>query len=559
MDNCDKDNKNFQGVNPSTSGKNNADFNRRYTQSQVQQAKQLSNAKKLINQKRQRAANCSSISNDILDLLKNFLKQKFCKCPTCDSSNRVEGKVAGKNYFTIPFTDFRIPRFDHLIFNNTVSYDSNRRKGEKCTACGGKKKIPDVTDDSAKYTAAAATIKQNSAAIMEKEAKLGLGGTRTTIIQGSDVLFVGLGFNANKTYEVIPGGSIAPTMRGGKIPQQSAIPVNGVVGKQGSLAWPQQVGNYTIKCANKFSLLAGAGGMTFATPGPLTISSGMTKFIGPQIAISCATGPLTLEGNSVNVTGKTISLTPTGGEVFVKGNVSITANSTTLGHAHAESLSFIKGTCVGVTKSTYTAKANPDVLQTQPATWGYSSTASAILDLQTYYQSIPTDSKTAAFRLLSPKENINISDRIANIAQLAVPIELKITGYVLPGTSISMNGSVLGTCPCNYGGQAFGRVSGLITGTTLLPIPLHNVPHVHGIPEMMHRHEMLLPDMDYTNDSPEAVRGKVLNGAHESGVPANPAKDTKSRLVEAARTTVEFVSNIGTEATKLVAKIKRRF
>ena len=476
-------------------------------------------------------------------------KKKKCICPVCLITNLVGDKIAGRNFFTIPFTNFKLPRFDHLK-ELVPSFDQNRRPGEKCGACEGTKQITDHSDDTAKYQEVAQKIEQNSEKIMQREAQLGLGGTRTTIIQGSDLLFVGLGFNGNKTHETVPEGALAPAMKGGKIPQQNATKVNAVVGKQTSLAWPQSVGNYSIKCANKFSLLAGAGGITFATPGPLTFSSGILKFVGPQISIGCANGPLALEGESVNITGKAISVSPTGGELFVKGSINNTGNMTVQGHSHAESISFVKGSCVGTTKSTYSTKANPDVSCTQSATWGANSLAAAALDLKFYMQGIPTDSKTSSFRMMSPAEGQAVSDRMASMGRLAQPWESKPTGYILPGTAIKINAA---QCPCNY----YGPASGVITGTIIAPVNINNFPHIHGIPEMVHKHEIQLPDMDYTNDSPASLRSKVITGAHESGAPADPAKDTTTRTAEAKRTAQELSANVRAEATRIRAKITR--
>lgn len=460
-------------------------------------------------------------------------KKKFCICPTCNPLNKVLDKISGKNFFTIPFTNFKVPRLDHLL-EKTPTFDQNRREGEACGACEGTKKVTDATDDSAKYQQVAQQVEQKAPQIMEQEAKLGLGGARTTFIQGNDTLFVGLGFNNNQTYEVMADSNIAPTMKGGKIPQQNSTKVNTVVGKQGSIAWPQSVGTYSIKCANKFNVMAGAGGITLATQGPLTFSAGITKFVGPQISIGCASGPLTLEGNSVNVSGKTIALTPTGGEVFVKGSISNTANITCQGHAHFESVSFPKGSCVGVTKSTYNGLANPDVFQTASAAWGAAALKGATTELKGFYQAVPMDSKSSAFRTQSPSETANIGNRTKSIAKLSPPWEAVVTGYILPGTSIKM----VGTSPCNLGGKAGGEIS----GTTTALIPIHNIPHSHGIPEMMHKHEILLPDMDYTADSAQSLRDKTLNSTHESGVPADPTKDTQTRTNEVRRTAVELKS-----------------
>lgn len=303
---------NYTSDETSTTNRNYGNSTRRTGINQNPQ--ELRQYKRDLFQRKQRAKNCKP-----LDRLKAALRQQLCRCPTCSPLNIVVGKTAGKNYFKIPFTNFKIPRFDHLL-GFTATFDSNRRKGEKCGACGGKKTLVDVNDDAPKYEQAAIAMDEKSSQIMEAESKLGLGGSRTTLIQGSEMLFVGLGFNNNKSYEVLNDSAIAPSMRGGKIPQQNATKVNAVVGKQSSLAWPQQVGNYIIKCANKFNLLAGSGGIMLASPGPLTISAGMTKIVGPQISIGTSSGPLTLEGDSVNIMGRAVSITPTGGELFVKGD-----------------------------------------------------------------------------------------------------------------------------------------------------------------------------------------------------------------------------------------------
>ena len=546
MQDCDKDSKSYFQNQQTDFESQQREFDKDFAQRKAQEQDALNKKKKDLKKKKKDSDNCNKPNAaDALAALAG-LAQRLIPCPCCSPLNKVKEKIGGKNYFTVPFSDFKVPRFDHLI-DKVADFDSNRREGEVCKACNGTKQIADATDDSAKYQAAAQKIDQNAEKIMEREAKLGLGGTRTTMIQGSDLLFVGLGFNNNKTYETVPGGSIAPTMNGGKIPQQGGVPANAVVGKQGSLAWPQQVGNYTIKCANKFNLLAGAGGISFTTPGPLTFSAGMLRFTGPQLALGCSNGPLTLEGETVNISGKAISVVPTSGEFFVKGNINNTGNMTVQGHAHFESMSFVKASCIGITKSTFMAKANPDVLQTQPATWGLKALTSALLDLQTYVQAIPMDSKTSAFRLFSPKEGQNLADRLGAIVSLALPWELKKTGYILPNTEFDAWSAG------SHGGPPTQPIRIKIKDF----VELHNIPHVHGIPEMMHKHEITLPDMDYTNDSPQALRGKIINGSHESGVPAEPTKDTVSRLAEVKRTAVEFAAAAKVEGTKLIAKATR--
>ena len=49
----------------------------------------------------------------------------------------------------------------------------------------------------------------------------------------------------------------------------------------------------------------------------------------------------------------------------------------------------------------------------------------------------------------------------------------------------------------------------------------------------------------------------MLNGAHESGVPSDPTKDTMSRLMEVKKIAIEFTNSMIVEGTKLTAKIAR--
>lgn len=487
-----------------------------------------------------KAKNCTPIPSNRKRRLMAGLNGLLCACPCCSPLNEVLDLITGKNFFKIPFTDFKIPRLDHLV-DKSVGFDANRREGEKCGACEGTKKIPDPNNDTKKYEAVKNKIEEKAPELLKTEAKSGLGGTRTTMIQGSDVLLVGQGMNNNKAHEVVPGGSFAPNMKGGKIPQQGATPTNAVVGKQTELGWPQQSGNYTIKCANKFSMLAGAGGITLATPGPLTISAGQLKILGPGLSLGCASGPLALEGESVNIAGNTISLTPASGETFFKGNVSTLGNMTTKGHAHFESMSFVKGACVGTNKKTSEATANTDVLNTERATWGKQAVTTAMLDLKTQAQSVPADNATSGFKVASPATQTKLSNRMQSAAALSKPFESEVTGYIIPGTKFMASGFING-----------GPVTCDLTVTNM--VELHNIPHIHGIPPMEHSHTVTVPDMETSAESSQGLRDKVLTGAHESGAPQNPIKDTASRATQAKADAASLAAQKTAELTKKVAQ-----
>ena len=433
-------------------------------------------------------------------------QQREVPCPICGPHVKKKDVTGGKKYFKIPFTDpaYKIP-IPPLIAK-TFDFDSNRRDGEKCKACEGKKKIKDVTDDSSKYKEVQQKAEQNIDKTLELEAKLGTGGSRTTIIQGSDLLYVGLGFNRSDSYEVVKDGNISPGgVYGGKSAAfAGGYKSNAVVGKQTSAGWPSSVGNYTIKCANKLQLLTGAGGITMATKGPLTISAGITTISGPMVTIGSSSGPLTLEGDVVSISGKTVTITPTDKHLAVKGTISTTANMIVGGHTHSEGISFTKASCVGRNETSSMDAANPDNSQTFPAVWGgvgVKGIISSILDIQLWAQSLPMDVKTSAFRMMSPNENINLSNRLGTLAKMIVPFEMTPTGYVM----------------------------GVMPGPAMLPI--FNFPHTHGLPPMQHTHDVRVPDIDCSHDSPDALRAKALNGAVESNatyVESNKATDAKN-------------------------------
>jgi hypothetical protein len=496
--------------------------------------------------------------------------RRFCICPICLIENIVFDKSSGKNYYTLPFSNVKLPNPLAYVgfFSTPRPFDLNQRNGAKsCGACGGTKKLFDPYDDTAKYAKVAVQVQQKAEKLMEQEAKLGLGGSRTSLIQGSDTLFVGLGFNDNKSYEILPDATIAPSIRGGKIPQQNAVKVNAVKGIQAGIAWPQQIGNYTIKCANKFNALVGSGGLTMATTGPLTFSGGKTKITAPEIQIGCSSGPLTMEGDSVNITGRTISLTPTNGELFVKGSINNTANTTCMGHSHSETASFVKAACVGTTRSTYSTLANPDVLQTSAPAWWYNAVNGAALDLVARSTVTGADLKTAAYRFATPLVMMDLQQRMQSFSRLPLPFDKPLgdssagtpPGHILPGTRVYMignlngsfqgTGAITGDFPCNFYGPArgtgsgamvaFGTYTGQWSGYTINPIRVYLEPHVHQIPMMMHKHEMRVPDIDTSSDDAETLRSRIITDAQESGLPHDPLEDSTTRMIESSRSATE--------------------
>ena len=469
--------------------------------------------------------------------------QREIKCPFCASHVKKKDVSGGRKELKIPFTNppYRIPIPPFIA--KLLSPDP-----EKCS-CKGEQKIKDASDDTSKYEQAKQKAEANIEKTLDTEAKLGTGGSRTTIVQASDTLCVGLGFNRNASYEVIPEGNVAP----GKMsadPETGAafaagIKTNAVVGKQTSLGWPSAMGNYTIKCANSFRLVTGGAGIQMTTKGPVNISGGITTITGPQVTVGSSSGPLTLEGDVVSISGKTISLTPTDANVFVKGTISATGNVAIGGQMHAETLSFCKATCPGKEERSTTEAANPDTTQTFPASWGgigVKGITSSVMDLQIYFANIISEFETAAINLLAPTQMLNLTNRMGTLSKQLMPIEPLPTGIIMSGT-------------CNVVGT--GNLGFPVTSTNPLPIPIYNFPHTHGLPSLNHSHATMVPDIDYKDySSPQAVRAKVINDSLVSNAPVVPTTKIQELLQYALRLP-GFIANTGIQIQKAIQWVQQ--
>jgi hypothetical protein len=391
--------------------------------------------------------------------------------------------------------NIRIPTaLQSYLAENTPVTVKSALKG-KCKVCGGKGTLPDPTDDSAKYQKAKSIAQSRAKEIQEKEALLAPPcGNRYTIIQGSDLLEVGIGMNDAPSYRVdkdkgvrnkglIDPGLVNTKKAGPQFPEGATA--NHV---QGLNPPASPGGHYVIKCSNKFSVLAGAQGIDITTGGPVTIHGGITQIIGPEVTVGSKTGRLLLEGDVVNINGKSIEITPNDGHFFVKGTISNTGNLMVGGHLHAESVSFTKAECSG--RNEPTTISAPADLMTGPAFWGgvaAEALPSVIKDLVQNSVQNAAEPKFAQ-QLISQRGTLSMSEKMANLAYCSLPTELKFTGYIMPGM-------------CNVTGP--GGAS-----TNLAPIPVYNFPHTHALPDLRHTHEVRIPDLDCSADSAQEVRGK---------------------------------------------------
>jgi hypothetical protein len=432
------------------------------------------------------------------------------KCPYC--SGNILTKKIGRVFATITgflqrSYNIRIPTPMLAFLQENMPVGKSSLLKGKCKACDGKGSIKDPSDDSDKLEKVKSIAQSKIKEILELEKKLAPPcGNRYTIIQGCDLLEVGLGMNNNPSYRVdtdksmrnkglIDPGQIDPKKGGPQIPEGGKC--NHVQGIN-SLASPG--GHYMIKCSNKFSLVVGAQGVEISSGGPVTISGGITRLTGPEISIGTSAGRLLLEGQVVNINGKSVEIAPSDGHLFVKGTISCSGNIMAGGHCHAESSSFVKVDCGGRTDQT--KHASPSDLYSGPGFWGGMNgegLTAALKDTVGYVTSKLT-SPIEAQQITTKKFMDGMRDKMLNVSYNARPWELKPTGYILPGTRVKFVGSF----PCNYGGKAFGQMTGIVTQVP--GINLNNFPHCHALPDLAHVHDVRVPDLDFSHDSAEGIR-----------------------------------------------------
>lgn len=460
--------------------------------------------------------------------------QPEVECPFCGGHVKKRDVSGGRTELKIPFTNppWRIPIPPFLA--NFLKPDP------AACSCGGEQKVKDVSNDSAKYQQVQQQAQANTEKAIDLEAKMGTGGSRTTYIEKSDTLLVGLGFNRNDSYEVIPEGHVSPGKP--QVPEKTdefgtfaaGIKTNAVVGKQTSIGWPSAVGNYKIVCANSFNVVAGAGGINLNTKGPLTFNSGILNLVGPQVNVGSSSGPLTLEGDVVSITGKTITMTPTDANVFVKGTVSATGNMIVGGHLHAENLSFCKASCAAKDERTTKDPSNPDSTETFQAAWGGAGVkgiTSSVLDIVTYFGNVMSDFETAAIDLLSPTQMLNLVNRMTTLTKVCIPIETMPTGIAMGEGNL---------------------------GYPVISI-VYNYPHVHGLPSFNHSHGVKVPDIEYKDySSPQSVRAAVINESLTSNAPVSK-KTTMQEMIKYAMALPGFIVNTSMVALRAVRWIIQVF
>lgn len=391
---------------------------------------------------------------------------------------------------------------------------------EPCPRCKGTGFVEDKTDQTQQIQAASQKAQQLEKEITQLEADLGgagPGGNRHTLVVGDDMLEVGLGYNDSSSYKIVKEGSADPagleiTKKG--VVRDAAL-TNAVIGTN-PLATPG--GHYIIKCSNKFTVRAGAQGIELNTEGPLTIRSGPTQIIGPEVTIGSSVGRVVIEGKSTSIGGDYISLNPGAGG---KGQVTCTGTFSTGGNIIAQGGAHIEGdlSCISMTmpgKVDRSKHASQDIQTSGAAVWLAEAAQQALED---FIRTRTIRAQDPAGLILSPREQQNIAADQKNLLKKALPLEPLPTGIIQIGQCI-----VTGT-----GG----------TSTNPAPIPIYNFPHHHTLGDMIHAHDSTVPNIKLTTGC-QAVRATAK------------AKETPAPVMA---NTSDPSSNIFTQAFQLIQAI----
>jgi hypothetical protein len=408
--------------------------------------------------------------------------QREMPCPNC--TGEVLTKKAGRMFQSISAFlqrsfNIRIPTEVITFLSENIPVPKISIFKEPCKVCDGKGAIKDPTDDSAKYEAAAAIADSYKEEIEKEEAKLGACGNRYTIIQGSDLLEVGLGMNSAPSYRVdkemgmrnkglIDPGQIDAKKGGPQIPEGAKA--NHI---QGLNPPASPGGHYVIKCSNRFSVIAGAQGIEFTTNGPITFNGGIMQFTGPEVTMGTQTGRLVLEGETVALNGKSVEVAPSDGHLFVKGTMSASGNMMVGGHTHCESASITKLETTGKNESSKVS--SPSNIYGGPAFWGGPATegiTASLKELMAYVLTNTTNPEHAK-NLPSSRFVTGIQDNLTNLLYNSRPLELVPTGICITPTGVGV---------------------------------VYNFPHIHAMPDQMHTHETRIPDIKCDADTAEQLR-----------------------------------------------------
>lgn len=373
-------------------------------------------------------------------------------------------------------------------------------KEGKCDTCGGSREVEDKSDQTPEIsrTVAAAQAQINNLTELESKASggTGLGGNDIKLVVGNKFLKVGMAYNDSQSYESVPEGKdVGASMQLSKYAAHKTS--RKIAQVNGLNPLPTIGGNYTMEVGNHFKLRAGAQGIELSTEGPLVIKAGQTQIVGPEIAIGTATGETRISGNHLQLDGESIALTPgrSGhGQVLIQGTCGVQGNIVAQGGAHFDGdLSFISATCPF--KEDRSKHSSQETEFTGPARWSATCAAQGLRDMLRTLEIRILDPSAI---ILSARQALNVIMDNEELLEKELPLELLPTGVILPGQCL-----VLGAL-----------------GPSVNPglIPVYNFPHHHTLTDMIHAHNMRVPNINLVEND-EQVRASSSTKSTRAPVP----------------------------------------
>lgn len=439
-------------------------------------------------------------------------KKRTRPCPYCTGEKIINPKQeeVKTNNGAQPYTPGGALSKFAASFNKAYNtYASRKKKNSelipKCEICNNTRKIEDTTDRSEQIEAAGKEAEALKDEILKLEAELGPpGGNRHTLVVGDEVLEVGLGYNDTPSYTIVKDGGLGPALTMQKeAPMNTGTKVDAVVGTN-PLATPG--GNYTVKCANKYMVRAGAHGIELSTEGPLIIKAGQTQITGPEVTIGSSVGPVAIEGQSLSINGgKCLQLNAGAegsGQISANGTFTATGNMVAQGGAHFDG----DVSCVSMTMPGTHERSEHAAQDTQTSgapSWAKECSEQGLKDFKRVREIRKQD---AANLVASPREQKNIASEQKALLKKSQEIEPQPTGLIIPGTQFeitvtSINGILDGESrACTVSGQATMR--GTFTGPGR-GVELRNFPHHHGLSDMIHAHDNFVPNINKTKTADE--------------------------------------------------------
>ena len=210
----------------------------------------------------------------------------------------------------------------------------------KCPCCGGDGKSPSTFGSldfvkEKKDELLSIEIESKIEKITQIEKELGLGGSEIVNISKHKIENIGLVMNDFPSIRVDEIGKITPNqvipLKGGVIVNQKASPLIEYVHTD-----EMPGGSYTLNCANKFNVQAGANGISFKTFGPVDIGGTLVNVAGEQVNIGSA-NDINISGGRVSIVADILNMRQREyKQIIIESSLGIARNLVVKGGAHVE-------------------------------------------------------------------------------------------------------------------------------------------------------------------------------------------------------------------------------